>query len=58
MSAKVVTVTSGKGGVGKTQHLRTSSSLASLGYKVVCLDVDIGLRKFGCSSRIGKSDCL
>lgn len=45
MGAKVITVTSGKGGVGKTT---TTANLgiatAQLGKKVVVIDVDIGLR--------------
>lgn len=45
MAAKVVTVTSGKGGVGKTTtSANIGVALAGLGYKVVCIDADIGLR--------------
>ncbi len=45
MTAKVVTVTSGKGGVGKTTTTANLAvALASLGEKVVCIDGDIGLR--------------
>jgi len=45
MNGKVVTVTSGKGGVGKTTTTANLGiALASLGYKVVCIDSDIGLR--------------
>lgn len=45
MAAKVVTVTSGKGGVGKTTtSANIGVALADLGYKVVCIDADIGLR--------------
>ncbi len=45
MSAKVVTVTSGKGGVGKTTATANlGAALADLGCKVVCIDGDIGLR--------------
>ena len=45
MSGKVVTVTSGKGGVGKsTTTTNLCIALASLGHKVVCIDADIGLR--------------
>jgi septum site-determining protein MinD len=45
MAAKVVTITSGKGGVGKTTiTANLGSALASLGQKVVCIDADIGLR--------------
>ena len=45
MSAKVVTITSGKGGVGKTTATANLAvALASEGQRVVCIDGDIGLR--------------
>lgn len=45
MSAQIVTVTSGKGGVGKTTATANlGAALAELGHRVVCLDADIGLR--------------
>jgi len=45
MAAKVVTVTSGKGGVGKTTATANlAAALAADGDKVVCVDTDIGLR--------------
>jgi septum site-determining protein MinD len=45
MTAKVVTVTSGKGGVGKTTiTANLATALAAEGGKVVCIDADIGLR--------------
>jgi septum site-determining protein MinD len=45
MSATVITVTSGKGGVGKTTTTANLGvSLAQLGQRVVALDADIGLR--------------
>ena len=45
MAAKVVTVTSGKGGVGKTTTTANLAvALACQGQKVVCIDGDIGLR--------------
>jgi septum site-determining protein MinD len=45
MNGKVVTITSGKGGVGKTTTTANLGiALASLGEKVVCIDSDIGLR--------------
>ena len=45
MTAKVITVTSGKGGVGKTTTVANIAvALASSGKKVVCIDGDIGLR--------------
>jgi len=45
MGAKVVTITSGKGGVGKTTiTANLSAALAAKGKRVVCIDADIGLR--------------
>ena len=45
MGAKVVTVTSGKGGVGKTTTTANLGvSLARLGKRVIVIDADIGLR--------------
>ncbi len=45
MTAKIVTITSGKGGVGKTTATANISvALAQLGQKIVCIDSDIGLR--------------
>lgn len=45
MSAKVITITSGKGGVGKTTATANlGAALASLGQRVACIDADIGLR--------------
>jgi len=45
MSARVIVVTSGKGGVGKTTiTANVSTALAQLGRKVLTIDADIGLR--------------
>ncbi len=45
MTAKVVTITSGKGGVGKTTvAANLGAAIANQGKKVVCIDADIGLR--------------
>ena len=45
MGANVITITSGKGGVGKTTTTANRAvALANLGDKVVCIDGDIGLR--------------
>ena len=45
MTAKVITITSGKGGVGKTTNVANiAAGLALQGDKVVCIDGDIGLR--------------
>lgn len=57
MDAKVIVVTSGKGGVGKTTTTANiGAALASLGEKVVVIDVDVGLRNLdvvmGLESRV------
>lgn len=45
MAGRVITVTSGKGGVGKTTATANlSAALALLGHRVVAIDTDIGLR--------------
>jgi septum site-determining protein MinD len=45
MTAKIATITSGKGGVGKTTATANLGvALASNGRRVVCIDADIGLR--------------
>jgi septum site-determining protein MinD len=45
MPAQVITITSGKGGVGKTTAVANLAvALASDGARVVCVDGDIGLR--------------
>ena len=55
--AKIVVVTSGKGGVGKTTTSAAfSAGLALRGYKTVVIDFDVGLRNLdlimGCERRV------
>jgi septum site-determining protein MinD len=55
--AKIIVVTSGKGGVGKTtSSAAISSALAMRGHKTVVVDFDIGLRNLdlvmGCERRV------
>jgi septum site-determining protein MinD len=45
MSGQIITISSGKGGVGKTTTTANLGiGLAMLGHKVICIDADIGLR--------------
>jgi septum site-determining protein MinD len=45
MAGRIITITSGKGGVGKTTSTgNLGAALAKLGKRVICLDLDIGLR--------------
>ena len=45
MGARVIVVTSGKGGVGKTTTTANiGAGLAEKGHKVLLIDTDIGLR--------------
>lgn len=55
--AKVIVVTSGKGGVGKTTTSASfATGLAKRGYKTVVIDFDVGLRNLdlimGCERRV------
>ncbi|MBS0286882.1 MAG: septum site-determining protein MinD [Proteobacteria bacterium] len=55
--SKVIVITSGKGGVGKTTtSAAISAGLAQLGHKTVVIDFDIGLRNLdlimGCERRV------
>ena len=50
-----IVITSGKGGTGKTSVLcGVASCLAAMGYRVLCLDLDIGLRNLDIA--LGMSD--
>ena len=55
--AKIVVITSGKGGVGKTTTSASfAAGLALRGHKTVVIDFDVGLRNLdllmGCENRI------
>ena len=55
---RVIVVTSGKGGVGKTtSSANIGTALATKGFKVALIDTDIGLRNLdllhGLENRIG-----
>ncbi|MDR9469004.1 septum site-determining protein MinD [Marinospirillum sp.] len=55
--AKIIVITSGKGGVGKTTSCASlGSGLALRGYKTVMIDFDVGLRNLdlvlGCERRV------
>jgi septum site-determining protein MinD len=57
LNGKVIVVTSGKGGVGKTTtSAAIAAELANRGYKTVVIDFDIGLRNLdlimGCERRV------
>ncbi len=57
MAAKIITVTSGKGGVGKTtSSAAVATGLALKGKKTVVVDFDVGLRNLdlimGCERRV------
>ena len=54
---KIIVITSGKGGVGKTTSAAAiSAGLAKLGHKTVVIDFDVGLRNLdmimGCERRV------
>lgn len=54
---KVIVITSGKGGVGKTtSSAAISVALATMGYKTIVIDFDVGLRNLdlvmGCERRV------
>jgi septum site-determining protein MinD len=55
--SKVIVVTSGKGGVGKTTtSANVAAGIASMGHKTVAIDFDVGLRNLdlvmGCERRV------
>lgn len=62
-NTKVITITSGKGGVGKTNlAINLAISISRLGYKVVIIDVDFGLANIeiltGINIKYTISDCI
>lgn len=57
--AKVIAISSGKGGVGKTNFsINFSISLSKLGYKVVIIDADIGLSNIEILSGVNLNNSL
>lgn len=61
--AKVLTITSGKGGVGKTNFaVNLAISIKRLGYRVIIMDVDFGLANVeiltGTSVKYTITDCI
>ena len=57
--AKIVVVTSGKGGVGKTTTSASfATGLALRGHKTVVIDFDVGLRNLDLNSFLAKSNRL
>src|SRR5476649_2274426 len=57
LTAKIIVITSGKGGVGKTTTSASfATGLALRGHKTVVIDFDIGLRNLdlilGCERRV------
>lgn len=57
--AKVIAISSGKGGVGKTNFaINFSISLSKLGYKVVIIDADIGLSNIEILSGVSLNNSL
>jgi len=61
--AKVITITSGKGGVGKTNFaVNLAISIKRLGYRVIIMDVDFGLANVeiltGTSVKYTINDCI
>lgn len=53
---QVISVVSGKGGTGKTSFVcHVGLYLANMGYRVLCLDCDLGLRNLDIA--LGMSDC-
>lgn len=57
--AKVIAISSGKGGVGKTNFsINFSISLSKLGYRVVIIDADIGLSNIEILSGVSLNNSL
>jgi len=62
-SARIITITSGKGGVGKTNvAVNMSIALSNIGYKVALIDADLGLANIdvilGVSPKYSLADIL